>query len=373
MGLGAILERLRMSFYNNPSEDREFQAVRQAMVLPSVALASGRPAPPTPTQTRETPPPPLPPETVPQDTRENEPTDGVVPDRERAIAATHAVEGVEDATIYGLTIPFLRWLIAYKAGLTAEDFAISSKEDLAETEQEHESRPHDSEPDRHAAASAADVEPNRQETTVRPEVGMDTDDGEDDVLSIPESKEIGDDQAEREALIGQFGARTQTRDTYYPNLASFVELHVANMWPYQQGVMTKFLWVPDWWKHPPLIYQLDALWRAYENARRQPGQMMIFNIQAFGLLDRVFNKDTGLVASLGIDENEHTTGPGEPLPCVRPPKGWRRKAMEPLRPVRPKEMDETMPSMETERTIRRMPPRRVGVRMRNETQQEGDR
>ena len=101
--------------------------------------------------------------------------------------------------------------------------------------------------------------------------------------------------------------------------------------------------------------------------------MMIFNIQAFGLLDRVFNKDTGLVASLGIDENEHTTRPGEPLPCVRPPKGWRRKAMEPLRPVRPKEMDETMPSMETERTIRRMPPRRVGVRMRNETQQEGDR
>ena len=69
------------------------------------------------------------------------------------------------------------------------------------------------------------------------------------------------------------------RDTYYPNLASFVELHVANMWPYQQGVMTKFLWVPDWWRYPPLIYQLDALWRAYENARRQPGQMMIFNIQ----------------------------------------------------------------------------------------------
>ena len=52
------------------------------------------------------------------------------------------------------------------------------------------------------------------------------------------------------------------RDTYYPNLASFVELHVANMWPYQQGVMTKFLWVPDWWRYPPLIYQLDALWRA---------------------------------------------------------------------------------------------------------------
>ena len=124
-------------------------------------------------------------------------------------AANLAVEGVEDVTRYGLTIPFTRWLFAYKAGLAAED-----------------------------------------------------------LLSIPESREIGDDQAEREALIGQFGARTQMRDTYYPNLASFVELHVANMWPYQQGVMTKFLWVPDWWRYPPLIYQLDALWRAYENASR---------------------------------------------------------------------------------------------------------
>ena len=55
--------------------------------------------------------------------------------------------------------------------------------------------------------------------------------------------------------------------------------------------------------------------------------MMIFNIQAFGLLDRVFNKDTGLVASLGIDENGHSDRAGEPLPCERPPKGWRRKCL----------------------------------------------
>lgn len=161
------------------------------------------------------------------------------------------------------------------------------------------------------------------------------------------------------------------RDTYYPNLASFVELHVANMWPYQQGVMTKFLWVPDWWRYPPLIYQLDALWRAYENARRQPGQMMIFNIQAFGLLDRVFNKDTGLVASLGIDENGHTTGPGEPLPCERPPKGWRRKAMEPLRPVRPKEMEEAAATIPD----RERPPRRPNIKLHaiGRNQQEGGR
>ena len=125
-----------------------------------------------------------------------------------------------------------------------------------------------------AEDAVPDAQGNEGETDATPEPKNGADgelDGE-DVLSIPESREIGDDQAEREALIGQFGARTQMRDTYYPNLASFVELHVANMWPYQQGVMTKFLWVPDWWRYPPLIYQLDALWRAYENARKAPGQ-----------------------------------------------------------------------------------------------------
>ena len=280
-------------------------------------------------------------------------------------AANLAVEGVEDVTRYGLTIPFTRWLFAYKAGLAAEDFAISTKEDLELAERERGRN------DFQDAVPDAQGNEGETDATPEPKNGADGEPDGEDVLSIPESREIGDDQAEREALIGQFGARTQMRDTYYPNLASFVELHVANMWPYQQGVMTKFLWVPDWWRYPPLIYQLDALWRAYENARRQPGQMMIFNIQAFGLLDRVFNKDTGLVASLGIDENGHTTGPGEPLPCERPPKGWRRKAMEPLRPVRPKEMEEAAAAIPD----RERPPRRPNIKLHaiGRNQQEGGR
>lgn len=372
----------------------------------------------------------------------------------RALAANDAVGATGDATRYGLSIPFTRWLIAYKAGLTAKDFAIVSDEDRALAEKERAdsaraaavpaaeaavkavSTPADATPDASAPSEPADTdtagepegrgdeptageptagdpasksadpmtegtdasvethdasgtvppapeprepEPaapdpapgeDRGERTVEddPHADGDSTPADDDVLSIPEAEEVGDDRSEREALIGQFGARTQMRDTYYPNLAAFVELHVAHMWPYQQGVMTKFLWVPDWWRYPPLIYQLDALWRAYENARRQPGQMMVFNIQAFGLLDRVFNKDTGLVASLGIDENKTATGPNEPLPCIRPPKGWRRKAMEPLRPVRPKEMEDAAAGLDRERPIRR-----PNIRMFDRKQQEGGR
>lgn len=55
-------------------------------------------------------------------------------------AANLAVEGVEDVTRYGLTIPFTRWLFAYKAGLAAEDFAISTMDWLQCIRQSDEGR-----------------------------------------------------------------------------------------------------------------------------------------------------------------------------------------------------------------------------------------
>ncbi|BAF40024.1 hypothetical protein LMG10733_1319 [Bifidobacterium adolescentis] len=393
MGFGSFIERLSMAFHRNPSKDKEFQTIRKAMVFPPNLSADAPAAPvPLPWSDALPPEPPAPPQTASGNVRVEELTIEDGPELERAVAATFAVDGVKDATRYGLTIPFLRWLIAYKAELTAEDFAVVSREDLIQVERKRtDARRHSSNSAYRPRPSQIGIErePNSNPkifdaTTVDSEGrtsiatiqnGGEPADGNgiDDVLSTPESREIGDDQAEREALVGQFGARTQMRDTYYPNLACFVELHVANMWPYQQGVMTKFLWVPDWWRYPPLIYQLDALWRAYENARRQPGQMMIFSIQAFGLLDRVFNKDTGLVASLGIDETEHTTGPNEPLPCIRPPRGWRRKAMEPLRPIRPKDMDEPIPTVEMEKQSHRMIPKMRSSSRNQRKQQEGNR
>ena len=211
-----------------------------------------------------------------------------------------------------------------------------------------------------AEDAVPDAQGNEGETDATPEPKNGADgelDGE-DVLSIPESREIGDDQAEREALIGQFGARTQMRDTYYPNLASFVELHVANMWPYQQGVMTKFLWVPDWWRYPPLIYQLDALWRAYETPDAAGPDD---DLQHPGVRPARPGCSTRTPASWPRSASTRTgtrPGPGEPLPCERPPKGWRRKAMEPLRPVRPKEMEEAAAAIPD----RERPPRRPNIK-----------
>ena len=127
----------------NPSEDREMQhGIRE-----TVQMAPGRVGPVFPQAPMPGPSAPAADHVVP------EPDSGVaappqVPDHAdrptdpdmacvAAVAAANlAVEGVEDVTRYGLTIPFTRWLFAYKAGLAAEDFAISTKEDLELAERE---------------------------------------------------------------------------------------------------------------------------------------------------------------------------------------------------------------------------------------------
>lgn len=141
--------------------------------------------------------------------------------------------------------------------------------------------------------------------------------------------ESGDlDPARARDVSGQFGARMRRSETYYPNLAAFVERFVANVFCYHQSASVNMQWVSDWWRYPALVFPLDAMWRAYENARKAPGQMMIFYIQAASMLDRVFDKDRGIVASL--DCKQQLTRKGEPLPCERPNRAWREPILETL-------------------------------------------
>lgn len=140
--------------------------------------------------------------------------------------------------------------------------------------------------------------------------------GDMDAAADPNAPE-GDDWRTR----GQFGARAP--DTYYRNLPAFVEGFMAHVFSYHQSTNSQYRWVADWWRWPQLVFPLDAMWRAYEAARRQPNGMMVFYMQAAGLLDRVFNPDRGIVASL--DTTRIDTDRGEPLPCTQPPADWRAR------------------------------------------------
>ncbi|KFJ04022.1 DUF4913 domain-containing protein [Bifidobacterium tsurumiense] len=140
----------------------------------------------------------------------------------------------------------------------------------------------------------------------------DGEDGTDDGGTDPETEERYD---------AQMGARVSTAETFYPSLPAFVECFLAHVFPFHQSASSHIQWVPDWWRHPALVLPLDAIWRSYETARRSPGQMMIWYIQASSMLDRVFDKDRGIVASL--DAAAITTVKGAPLPCERPGRAWR--------------------------------------------------
>lgn len=140
-----------------------------------------------------------------------------------------------------------------------------------------------------------------------------------DALPDPETEERYD---------AQMGARVARTETFYPNLVAFVECFLAHVFPFHQSASSHIQWVPDWWRHPALVFPLDAIWRSYETSRRSPGQMMIWYIQASSMLDRVFDKDRGIVAS--IDTGTITTAKGEPLPCERPRRGWRAPIVDKL-------------------------------------------
>lgn len=126
------------------------------------------------------------------------------------------------------------------------------------------------------------------------------------------------------------GARTSVRGTYYPNLPAFVEKFIAHVFSHKQSRTSFFRWVPDWWRYPSLYVPLDAIWRNYEMARLKPDAMMIWYMQAGSLLDKIFNKDRGIVASLIGQDAIASTNPGDPLPCQRPPEDWRIRVLEQL-------------------------------------------
>ena len=354
----------------NPSEDREMQhGIRETVQMAPGRVGPssrkppcrGRPAPaadhvvPEPDSGVAAPP------QVPD--HADRPTDPDMAYVAAVAAANLAVEGVEDVTRYGLTIPFTRWLFAYKAGLAAEDFAISTKEDLELAERARGRNDfaapgvptdgnRDSTPARHtprtktpsddtgkdeAEDAVPDAQGNEGETDATPEPknGADGEPTGEDVLSIPESK-------------GDRRRPGRTRGADRPVRRANPDAGHVLFEP------RKLRWSCTWrtWPLPagrddevPVGAGLVAVPAAHLPARRVVARLRERPTPA-GPDDDLQHPSVRPArpgvqqghrprGPLGIDENEHTTGPGEPLPCERPPKGWRRKAMEPPAPGAP--------------------------------------
>lgn len=59
----------------------------------------------------------------------------------------------------------------------------------------------------------------------------------------------------------------------YPNLIAFVTDWLVPM--YRRSMENReYAWCPQWWRHPEAVLRLSALWRGFEEQRRQPGTAM---------------------------------------------------------------------------------------------------
>lgn len=59
----------------------------------------------------------------------------------------------------------------------------------------------------------------------------------------------------------------------YPNLIAFVTEWLVPM--YRRSMENReYAWCPQWWRHPEAVLRLSALWRGFEELRRQPGAAM---------------------------------------------------------------------------------------------------
>ena len=182
---------------------------------------------------------------------------------------------------------------------------------------------------RHAAAGISFLEMSLDAQMERhgiPSPAGDPPDGMDGGQEDREAKPARDASMPVEPVDeGMLGHPVDGETTFYPNLETFVERFLANVFPFHQNATKPIEWVPDWYRYPALVFPLDSIWRGYETARTRPGAMEGWYFQTFQLLSQILNKDMGIVGSLRVDTV--TTAPGQPLPCEHPENGWRQETL----------------------------------------------
>lgn len=65
--------------------------------------------------------------------------------------------------------------------------------------------------------------------------------------------------------------------TYFPNLEVFVTEYLVHHYPRPvdpMGHQKEFTWCSSWWAHTEAVSRLNALWRAWETLRLDPGTGM---------------------------------------------------------------------------------------------------
>jgi hypothetical protein len=103
----------------------------------------------------------------------------------------------------------------------------------------------------------------------------------------------------------------------FATLEEWVETYLLNV--YRRSVDgTAMTWCPEWWRHPEAYLRLDALWRAWEYLRQQPGTGMAVWMRDYADPHmQVLLSESGPFK--GCEPTRHSSYELRPLPMLAPP------------------------------------------------------
>lgn len=67
-------------------------------------------------------------------------------------------------------------------------------------------------------------------------------------------------------------ADDETPQNYFPTVAAFVSGFLVDAYAHEvTDQLTAFRWCSQWWQHPAAVARLEAMWKAWESLRTDPG------------------------------------------------------------------------------------------------------
>ena len=104
----------------------------------------------------------------------------------------------------------------------------------------------------------------------------------------------------------------------FPTLPEFMGWF--SNWYRRETLGSSVSWCSEWWNHPEAIIRLEAVWRAYEALRHEPGTGVSVWIRDH--VDPHLGKLMGEGSPFGTCTPTEHRDPLPPLPVADPPEDW---------------------------------------------------
>ena len=126
-----------------------------------------------------------------------------------------------------------------------------------------------------------------------------------------EEEELDDEAA------GTAGTGQPAPEPAFPDVTTFVTAYLAKVTEVRLG--GQLTWCPQWWRHAGAMVRLEALWRAWEVLRLQPGGLSSWFTSHYDPhMRQLLDADHGPFSSCTRGHR-----PGGGLKVEAPPTNWR--------------------------------------------------